>query len=161
MEINKMDNFRLFLENEEEKDVKAFISKLPPKHQKLLNGFKFRFTPGNTLKGDNEHIGYIHKDRIVVAAPFHYSRSLVVGHESGHLIFEKLMTPQLKKEWSALIKRTIKDQIKSQPKQNQSALKQNDEEIFCMVYASTYVKHPPSTYLNPEWQDFITKKVPH
>ena len=156
-----MDNFKLFLESEEEKDVKSLLSKLPKKHQKLMDGFDFTFTPGNTLKGDKEHIGYIYKNKVVVAAPFHYSRSLTICHEIAHQIFEHLMTSSLRKEWSSLLKKTMPDQIKAQPKQNQSALKQNDEEIFCMTYAATYVKHPPSTYLNPEWQNFIKHKVPH
>ena len=53
------------------------------------------------------------------------------------------------------------EQIKSQPAQNRSALKQNDEEILCMVYAATYAKHPPVTYLNPAWQNFVKHKIPH
>lgn len=156
-----MNEFKLFLESEEEKDVNSLLAKLPKKHQKLMDGFKFTFTPGNTLKGDKEHIGYIHKNKVVVAAPFHYSRSMVAAHEIAHQVFEKLMTPSLKKAWSSLLKKTMPEQIKAQPKQNQSALKQDDEEIFCMAYGATYVKHSPATYLNPEWQDFINNKVPH
>ena len=156
-----MNEFKLFLESEEEKDIKSLISKLPKTHQKLLHGFKFTFTPGNTLKGDNDHIGYIHKDKVVVAAPFHYSRSMVAAHEIAHLVWEHLMTTSLKQEWSKLLKRTMPEQIKSQPAQNRSALKQNDEEILCMVYAATYAKHPPVTYLNPAWQNFVNHKITH
>jgi hypothetical protein len=29
-----------------------------------------------------------------------------------------------------------------------------------MVYASTYSKHPPVTYLNKDWQHFIQNKLP-
>ena len=155
------NDFKLFLETEEEKDVKSLLSKIPKGHQKLFDGFKVKFTPGNTLKNDKESIGYIHKNKIVVAAPFHYSRSMVLAHEIAHMVFEHLMTSSLKKEWSKLLKSTLEDQKKSQPQQNRSALDQNDEEIFCMVYAATYVKHPPTTYLNPEWQNFIKHKVPN
>lgn len=155
-----MNGFKMFWESEEQKNVETMISKLPKSHQKLLNGYKFTFTPGNTLKGDKEHIGYIHNDKIVVAAPWHYSREMVVLHEIAHLCFEKLLTPKLKKEWSDLIKNTKSDHIKSQDKQNKSALKQDDEEIFAMTYAATYAKHAPTTYLNKEWQDFILHKVP-
>lgn len=154
-----IDGFKIFLENEEKENVKAMISKLPKGHQKLLNGYKFKYTPGNTLKGDNEHIGYIHKDKIVVAAPWNYSREFTTLHECAHLFFEKLMTTQLKKEWSSLVKKTISEQIKKNPK-TKNALKQNDEELFCMIYAATYAKHAPKTYINKEWQDFIKHKVP-
>jgi hypothetical protein len=155
-------SFKLFLETEEENNVKSLITKLPKGHQKLLNGFKIRFTPGNTLHGDNGHVGYIHKTKIVVAAPWHYSRSMTFMHEVAHLIFEQKMTPKLKKEWSELLKNTKPDQIKKlkEMKLSVNALDQNSEEIFCMVYASTYIKHPPITYLKPEWQDFIKNKVP-
>lgn len=154
------EGFKTFLENEEEKNVKNTISKLPKGHQNLLNGYKFKYTPGNTLKGDNEHIGYIHKNKIVVAAPWNYSREMVTLHEIAHLVFEKLVSKELKKEWSLLVSKTNKDHQKKQHSRNQSALKQNDEEIFAMVYAATYAKHPPKTYLNEKWQDFIVNKVP-
>ena len=154
-----MDGFKIYLENEEEENVKGMISKLPKGHQALLKGYKFKYTPGNTLKGDDEHIGYIHKDRIVVAAPWNYSREMVTLHEIAHLVFEKLVTKELKKEWSALVAKTHKKQIADQHPRNQTALKQNDEEIFAMAYAATYAKHPPKTYLHAEWQKFI-KKLP-
>jgi len=155
-----MKNFRKFMESEEEKDVKSLISKLPKRHQKLLNGFKVRLTPGNTLKDDKENIGYIYKNKIVIAAPWNYGRCMVLLHEIAHLIWEKLMTTSLKKEWKKLISNTIEDQKKKVPEKSKNALDQNDEEIFCMVYAANYVKHPPITYVNPKWQHFIQHQVP-
>lgn len=152
-------SFKVFIESEEQKNVEDMISKLPKKHQKLLDGYKFKYTPGNTLKGDKEHIGYIHKDKIVVAAPWAYSREFTTLHEISHLVFEKLFTPKLKEEWSSLLKKTKPEQIKNNPSRK-SALDQNDEEILCMVYAATYAKHPPKTYINKKWQDFIKHKVP-
>ncbi|RTK97719.1 MAG: hypothetical protein EKK64_00455 [Neisseriaceae bacterium] len=149
-----MTNFKTFIESKEKEDVSKIIAKLPKNHQKLLNGYKFKYTGGNTLHGDNEHIGYIHKDNIVVAAPWHYSRSFTTLHEIAHLVYEKLFTEELKKEWSDLFKNTIKSQIEKNPNSKDS-LKQNAEEIFCMAYAATYAKHPPSTYLNEKWQDFV------
>lgn len=154
-----MYTFRTFLESEEEDNVKDIISKLPKSHQKLLKGFKVTFTPGNVLKGDEDHIGYIHKNKIVVAAPWVSGRSFVFLHETGHLVFEKLVTPKLRKEWSELIKRTKSEHIKNQPKKVESALKQNDEEIFCNSYANFYTKHRLTTYDHPEWMEFI-KKLP-
>ncbi|MEI8270665.1 MAG: hypothetical protein WCG45_04800 [bacterium] len=153
-----MTNFKTFIESKEKEDVAQIIAKLPKNHQKLLNGYKFKYTPGNTLQGDDEHIGHIHKDNIVVAAPWHYSRSFTTLHEIAHLVYEKLFTKELKEKWTQLVKQTMPDQIKKNPK-SQDSLKQNDEEIFCMVYAASYVKHPPSTYLNEKWQDFVKTKV--
>lgn len=153
-----MDSFRIFFETEEEDNVKDTISKLPKSHQKLLNGYKFKFTPGNTLKGDDQHIGYIHKDRIVVAAPWHYSRSFTTLHEIAHLVYEKLVDKALRKKWSDLMKKTKKGQIKNRPSVK-SAINQNDEEIFAMSYANFYARHKVQTYDHPEWMDFI-KNLP-
>lgn len=149
------------MESEEEKDVKSLISKLPKRHQKLLNGFKVRLTPGNTLKNDKDNIGYIYGRKIVVAAPWHYGRSLVALHEIAHLVWEKLMTKQLKKEWKKIISDTMEEQKKKVPERSRNALDQNNEEIFCMAYAANYAKHPPVTYVNKQWQDFITNRVPN
>lgn len=150
------NSFKIFLEmEEEEKNVKKTISKLPKGHQKLLNGYKFKFTPGNTLKNDKEHIGYIYKDKIVVAAPWNYGREFTTLHEIAHLVYEYKMTKELKKEWESLFEKHKKDLPKS------SALDQNSEEIFCMVYAATYAKHPPATYLHDYWQEFIKNKIPN
>ncbi len=155
-----MENFKIFLEKtEEEKNVNQLISRLPKNHKKLLNKYKFIYTCGNTLNGDKQHVGYIHKNKIVVAAPWNYSREFTTLHEIAHLFFEKLMTSKLKKEWSILIKKTMPEQIKNNLK-TKSSLNQNDEEIFCMVYAATYAKYAPQTYINKEWQEFIKNKVP-
>jgi hypothetical protein len=159
-ETTMIENFKTFLENEEKENVKDMISRLPKKHQKLLDGYKIKFTPGNTLHGDDEHIGYIHKNKIVVAAPWNYGRCFTFLHEVAHLFYEKLMTPNLKKEWSKLVKSTVENQKNKLPEKCHSALNQGAEEIFCMVYASTYSKHPPVTYLNKDWQHFIQNKLP-
>lgn len=153
-----MNGFKIFIETEEEDNVKEIISKLPKSHQKLLDGYKFKFTAGNTLNGDNDHVGYIHKDKIVVAAPWNYSRGFVVLHEIAHLIYEKLVSSKLKKEWSSLLKKTKQGHMKANPKVK-SAINQNDEEIFAMSYANFYTKHKVETYNHPEWMGFI-KKLP-
>lgn len=150
-----MMGFKTFLESEEEDNVKQTISKLPKAHQKLLHGFKVRFTPSNTLKDDNQSVGYIHQNKIVVAAPWAMSRSFVFLHEVSHLIWEKLISPKLKKEWSDLLKSTKAEQIKKLSKESGEALNQNDEEILCMVYANYYTKHKVLTYNHPAWMKFI------
>lgn len=151
-------NFRNFLESEEEKNVHKLLSRLPKGHRALLDGYKFRYTPGNTLNGDNEHIGYIHKDKIVVAAPWNYSRSFTTLHEIAHLVYEYLMTPELKKEWSELVKKTKHKQMaKFDSKEQKKALDQNDEEIFSMAYAANYSFHAPVIWHNEEWSKFMHK----
>lgn len=141
-------DFKLFLEFEEKENVKKTIKKLPDGHQFLLKGYKINFTPRNTLNGDKDHIGFIFKNKIEVSAPWRYSREFTTLHEIGHLVYEKLMTKDLKKEWAKVVKKN--------KKQNQD----NDEENFCMAYAATYSKHPPTTHSHPEWIKFIKEKVP-
>jgi len=151
-------NFKTFLESEEEKNVHKLLSRLPKGHRALLDGYKFRYTPGNTLNGDNQHIGYIHRDKIVVAAPWNYSRSFTTLHEIAHLVWEYLMTPVLKKEWSKLIKETkTKQMAKFKKKEQQKALDQNEEEVFSMAYAANYSNHAPIIWCNEDWSNFMKK----
>lgn len=138
-------SFRLFIENEEEKNVKELISSLPSRQKKLLEKFKFTYTPKNTLNGDNKHIGYIHKNKIVVAAPWNYSRKFTTLHEIAHLVWEHLLGKEEKSEWSKIVKSTKK-------KQNQ-----NEEELFCMAYACYYSReHCPRIHDHKDWNDFIS-----
>lgn len=134
----------MFLESEEEKNVWDTIKKLPQKHQNLLRGFKFKFIPGNTLKGDSKHIGYIDKNVIVVAAPWRYGREWVLLHEISHLVYEKLCSPEWRKKWKEIAKKN--------PRQNQD----NDEENFAMAYANHFAKHKILTHNHPEWEKFMT-----
>lgn len=150
-----MDGFKQYVESEEKANVDNIISTLPKSHQKLLKGFKITFTPNNTLKGDKQHIGYIHNDKIVVAAPWHYSRSMTFLHEVAHLVYEKLVDKDLRKKWVDLLKKTKDEQIKKVPEDSKSALKQDPEEIFAMAYACFYSKHKNLTYHHPEWMKFI------
>lgn len=157
-----MANFKDFLiETEEKENVQATIKKLPKGHQKLLKGYKFKFTGGNTLKGDSGHVGLIHKDKITVAAPWNYGREMVFIHEIAHLIWEFKMTPQLRQAWKSLFNRTKSAHKKALKKlgQNTSPVDQNAEEIFCMSYGAFYCKNTPMVFHCKEWMDFI-KKLP-
>jgi hypothetical protein len=58
------------------------------------------------------------------------------------------MTPKLKREWEAVVKKNPRRQ------------KQNPEELFCMAYAATYAKHKPIVHYHPAWAAFIKTKVP-
>lgn len=151
-------SFKQFLEFEEKRNVAKLLDSLPKGHRELLDGYKFKYTPGNTLNGDNQHIGYIYKDRIVVAAPWNYSRMFTTLHEIAHLVWEYLVTDKLKKEWSKLLKRTKQAQIDKFDKEEQKkALRQNDEEIFCMSYAAKYSNHAPVVWHNEDWFKFLDK----
>jgi hypothetical protein len=137
--------FKTFLESEEKKNVEAMIAKLPKGHQKLLNGYKIKYTPGNVLNGDDGHIGYIHKDKIVVAAPWNYGREFTTLHEIGHLVYEYLCDKKWRDEW----KKTVKKNPKRQ--------KQNDEELFSMAYACYFAKHKIKVHDHPAWHDYMEK----
>lgn len=158
-----METFRSFLQESEEKEnVKKMISKLPKKHQKLLHGYKFKYTSGNTLSGDDGHIGVIYKDKITVASPWNYGREFTTLHEIAHLVYEYLMDKKLKKEWEALFAKYKTKQMKTLKGHEikTDALNQNAEEIFCMAYAAAYAKHPPVVYHVPQWIDFIKNQIP-
>jgi hypothetical protein len=144
-----MIDFKIFLENseaEEQKNTEELISVLPARHQKLLHKFKITYTPKNTLKGDNAHIGYIYKNKIVVAAPWNYSRKFTTLHEIAHLVWEYLVEKKQKQEWSKIVKGTKNRQ------------KQNEEELFCMAYGCFYSQdHCPRIHDHKEWNKFISK----
>lgn len=142
-----MRSFIKFFEqkSEEEKNLKTTIDKLPKSHRMLLKNFSVTMTCKNTLKGDDEHIGYISKFDIKVAAPWNYGREFTFLHEVAHLVWEKLITPSQKDEWKKLCKLY-----------NQKP-KMNCEEVFCMAYASYFANHQIATYMNPKWDNFFEK----
>lgn len=147
-------NFKLFLEEDDFLgDVKKTIKKIPKSHQYLVKNYDFTHQKGNTLKGDEKHVGEIDekKSKITLAAPWHYSREFVALHEIAHAVYKYVMTPKLKEEWNKIFKNTKKDS---------DSLNQPAEEIFAMSYATVYCKHPPTTYAKPAWLDFI-KKLPN
>jgi hypothetical protein len=144
-----MKGFKDFIHEDEA--VKSALKKLPKHHQKLLNGFEFRFQGGNTLKGDDGHIGSVvvnPKKIITIAAPWRYSREFTLFHEVGHLVWTMFVkgTP-LVEEWSEIVKKNP-DRKKSE----------NDEENFCHSYAAHFAdEHAPEMHSNPDWAKFIEK----
>lgn len=141
-----MENFKLFFEKtEEEKNVQQLIKKLPAAHRKLLNGYKFKYQGGNTLKGDDGHIGVIFKDKITVAAPWNYGREWVTLHEIAHLVWENFCDKKWQQEW----KKTVKKHTKRQ--------KQNNEELWCMAYACHFANHKIETHSHPAWDAYMSK----
>lgn len=150
-----MATFKEFMQNapsndmgEEKRDVQKTLSKLPPSHYDLVKGFKWKFQGGNTLHGDEEHVGYMddQEKEIAVAAPWNYGREFTVLHEVAHQVWE-LIPDQLKQQW---------EQIVANTKEKQS---QSPEELFCMAYANHYAKNKIVIHDHPEWHQFI-KNLP-
>lgn len=144
--INKLMDFRLFFEmTEEEEDLKDLLKKVPKSHAMLANGYKFGFKKHNTLDKKGKYVGSIepNKKEIIIAAPWEHSRAFVFLHELAHLVYASLTKLQ-KDEWKKINK-------------NEKNLKDSEEENFCMVYASTYSKHPPVTFQSKKGQQFVKK----
>jgi hypothetical protein len=142
--------FKEFLiesEKMEEDDLKKTLHKIPAEHRKLVKGYGYQTQGGNTLKGDNEHIGFndLSKHKIVLAAPWNYGREFALLHEIGHMVWEKYISPnpEKKKEWMAIVKKT-KDKVH-----------QNAEEVFCHAYANHYVKNKIVIHTHDKWEKFI------
>ena len=142
--------FREFLENttEEVDDIQRLLRKIPRGHARMVHGYKWKFQPGNTLKGDDEHIGYVdnNKKEIVIAGPWNYGREFTVLHEIGHQVYEKLST-ELRQQWQQIVSQT-------KHKQNQNA-----QELFCMAYANHFAKNKIVIHNHPEWESFV-KNLP-
>lgn len=143
----KKTSFKEFMKNdmEEEKgDISKTLNKIPPAHAALVKGYHWKFHPGNTLNGDDEHIGYIDdKDKVIaVAAPYNYGREFTVLHEIAHKVWDTL-SPNLKNQWKHICANT-------KNKQNQDFV-----ELFCQAYANTYVKNKIVIHNHPEWDRFI------
>jgi hypothetical protein len=137
--------FRHFIEvTEEADDIQRTLGKIPKAHAALVKGYKWIFQAGNTLKGDDEHIGCIDhaKHTITVAGPWNYGREYTILHEIGHQVWERL-DDNAKKQWAKIAANT-------QHKQNQAA-----EELFCMAYANTYAKNKIVIHTHPEWEKFV------
>lgn len=142
--------FLEFLEKDEEiSDINRLLDSIPRSHAALVRGYAWKFQPGNTLDGDDEHVGYIDhgKKEIAVAAPWRYPREFTILHEIAHQVWNHL-TPDVREEWHQMVKK------------NPHRQKQNDQELFCMAYAATYSTHPPITHYHPAWEKFIKERVP-
>lgn len=139
--------------DEEERDIQKTLSKLPHQQAALVNGFKWKFHAGNTLDGDDQHVGYMDdgEKEIAVAAPWRYSREFTTLHEVGHKVWERL-PENLRQHWAQLA-----EKVKRQPgfSFGKEAMNQQPEELFCMAYAAAYSEHPPVTFYHPEWVKFI------
>lgn len=142
-----MDGFKKYLERQEEQsDIRTTLAKLPPRHQKFLQGFSVSFQGTNTLNNDGEHVGVIQTDpkpHITIASPWNYGREYAFLHEVGHLVYDNLLDDRMKKVWADIVHNT-------RNRQNQSP-----EELFCMAYANHYAKNKIVIHTHPEWEEFI------
>lgn len=152
--------FKQFIESdsgmgEEKEDVIKTLQKLPISHRTNVKGFSWKFQGGNTLSGDDNHVGYMDSQskEIAVAAPWNFAREFTILHEIAHTVWEKLPN-QLKQQWVILVRNNLENQMRQNP-QAKDSLNQEPEEIFCHCYATFYSKHKISTYNNPEWMSFI------
>lgn len=145
-----MFTFKKFMEkSEEQEDIEKTLGKLPRSHRALVHGYNFKFHGGNTLAGDDQHIGYMDagEKEIAVAAPWNYGREFALLHEVGHTVWERL-DPKLQQQWAKIVKRTKEKQA------------QSPEELFCMAYSNFYSKNKITIHDHPEWNEFI-KNLPH
>lgn len=147
-----MKGFKKFINEatEEEKDVEATLKKVPKSHRELIKNYKFIWQGGNTLKGDDGHVGKIDplKKSVTVAAPWRYPRENVLLHELAHKVWEVFITPELRKEWAKVVKKN-KNRDKTE----------NDEENFCHAYATYFAKNQVVKHYCEEWLEFINKII--
>lgn len=150
--------FREFIQqndgmDEEKRDIAKTLSRLPPSHAALVKGYHWKFHAGNTLNGDDQHVGYIDDKakEIAVAAPWNYGREFTILHEVAHKVWEKFIAPsrQLVHEWHQIVRKMTNKQ------KGDDSLQQEPEELFCMSYAQHYAKNKIAKFENPLWQQFI------
>ena len=135
-----MAHFKKYLESEEKKDIKRTLEKIPERHALLVKDYEIVFQPNNTLKGSKGHIGLIDekKKRITIASPWNYPREYTLLHEIGHAVWKFILDDDGKKKWKSLLGR--------EREKNKRNLGQDDEEIFCMIYAQVYAKNKMKKY---------------
>lgn len=148
-------NFKEFLTESEKhnEDVQKTLGKIPQMHSALVKGYKIKFQPGNTLKGDDGHIGFIDEEKktITIASPWNYGREYTLLHEIAHAVWKYIVTDDLKENWHAL--------FKAEKKKDSTGLDQGSEEIFCMTYAQHYAHNKMVKFAHPRLVEFI-KKLP-
>ena len=128
-------------------DVRKTLSSLPVKHRRLVGGYNYVFQGNNTLKNDEKHVGLVDpkSKKITLAAPWSYSREFCLLHEIGHLVWAKYIDEKLAEEWADIVKTT------------KQKMKDNDEEIFCMAYATHFAADKVAVHCHSQWDAFIRR----
>jgi hypothetical protein len=147
-------NFKQWVFNEQKKqeiDISKTFAKLPKKHKELVKDYKIVFQPHNSLKGDDAHIGFIDEKNkmITIAAPWNYGREYTLLHEIGHAVWKYLVSEEKKEEWKKILRK--------EKQKDKKSLDQEQEEIFCMVYAQYYAKNKLEKYNKKSLIDFVSK----
>lgn len=132
---------------EEKQDIEKTLSKLPPSHAALVKGYQWKFHAGNTLNGDDKHVGYVDdaEREIAVAGPWNYGREFTILHEVAHKVWERFVSPEMRQQWAQIVAHTKHKQ------------EQEPEELFCMAYANHYAKNKIVIHSHKEWDQFIVK----
>ena len=138
-------DFREFLTESNENDVRETLKKIPKTHSELVKGYKYVFQAGNTMIGDKNHVGLIdtEKKRITIAAPWRYGREFCLLHEIGHMVWANFVNEKQRQKWSDIVKET------------KNKMKESDEELYCMAYAATYSSNPPEIHNHKKWINFV------
>jgi len=144
-----MMEFKKYLKEEEKEDINRTLEKIPEEHAKLVKDYEIVFQKSNTLDGDKKHIGLIDekKKRITIAAPWNYGREYTLLHEIAHAVWKFIVDEKKKKNWKSL--------LRAERSKNSKNLGQDDEEIFCMIYAQVYAKNKMEKYKNKTLEGFI------
>lgn len=139
------------MENSANKDIEKTLAKVPKKHSDLVSGYRIIFQSGNCLKGDDQHIGLIDEKNktITIAAPWNYGREYTLLHEVGHAVWKFIVNDDEKKEWKKLLKK--------ERSKGKTHIKQDDEEVFCMIYAQHYAKNKMKKFDHPILIKFISQ----
>ena len=142
--------FKKYIEDEEKKDIRKTLEKIPKTHANLVRNYEISFQPNNSLRGDKNHIGFIDEEnkRIVISSPWNYGREYTLLHEVGHAVWKYLVSEEKKKEWKRIVGEVRK--------KNRKDLSQNDEEIFCMSYAQHYAKNKLVKYNHKNLMKFVS-----
>lgn len=147
-----MGQFRQFMEQteEQEKNIKETLAKLPKTHSELIKGYKIKWGCDNVLGAhDDAHVGLLNPNdkSITIAAPWNYGREYTFLHEIAHKVWAKFMTKELIEHWKKIVANTKKK------------LKQNAEELWCMAYANHFAKNKIVVHTHPEWDNFMKQFV--
>ena len=131
-------------------DIEEALAKLPKAVRKLVAGFHIKLEPGNTLHGDDGHVGVIMthpKKQIKVAAPWNYGRAFALYHEVGHLVFAAhVKGTKWEEEWKSVCKKNP-NRKKDEP----------DEENWCHSFSNHFIKHKVLTHTHPAWEDYFNR----
>ena len=77
-------DFKEFLIESEQSDIKNTLKKIPAIHAKLVKDYDISLEGGSTLKKSDQHVGEIDekKKKITVVGGWHYGKEVILQVES-------------------------------------------------------------------------------